>query len=72
MKKVVLKVDGMSCGHCVKAITKALEILSGIHTVEVDLKAKTVTVEHDPALAAIEKIKGEIENLGYEIIAEFL
>jgi len=68
MKRVIIEVDGMSCEHCVKAITKTLEILSGVHTVEVDLKAKTVTVEHDPALAPIEKVKGEIENLGYDIV----
>jgi len=58
----------MSCEHCAKAVTKALENLPGVAAAAVDLKAKTVTIEHDTALAAVEKIKSEIENQGYDVI----
>lgn len=68
MEKSVLKVDGMSCEHCVKAITKAVSALPGASDVTVDLKAKTVTVEHDQALS-LDKIKYEIEEQGYDIIS---
>ena len=68
MEKSVLNVDGMSCEHCVKAITKAVSALPGISSVSVDLKAKTVTIEHDPALSPLDKIKLEIEDQGYDII----
>jgi copper ion binding protein len=69
MLKNVLKVDGMSCEHCVKAITKAAGALSGVKSVDVDLKAKTVTVEYDPGKTSLETIKLEIEDQGYEILS---
>lgn len=68
MEKTILKVDGMSCEHCVKAITKAVNALSGVDGVSVDLKAKTVTVTHDPVKSPLDKIEAEIEDQGYDII----
>jgi copper chaperone len=68
MVKSIINVSGMSCEHCVKAITKAVSALPGISSVSVNLKAKTVTVEHDPALSPLDKIKLEIEDQGYDII----
>ncbi len=67
MVKSILKVDGMSCEHCVKAITKAVSALHGVRGVSVDLKGKTVTVEHDPVLSSLDKIKQEIESQGYDV-----
>lgn len=69
MKKTVLKVDGMSCEHCIKAITKAVGALPGVSGVSVDLAGKTVAVEYDPAQSPLDKIKFEIEDQGYDIIA---
>ncbi|WP_312941422.1 copper ion binding protein [Oscillibacter sp.] len=68
MTKTVLNVDGMSCEHCVKAVTNAVSALPGVSNVAVDLKAKTVTVEHAPELS-LEKIKNEIEEQGYDVIS---
>lgn len=68
MEKTVLVVDGMSCDHCVKAITKAVGALPGVSAVAVDLSSKTVTVEHDLVQAPIDKIKYQIEEQGYDII----
>jgi copper chaperone len=68
MEKTTLKVDGMSCEHCVKAITKAVGALPGVAHVSVDLDAKTVAVEHDATQAPLEKIKAEIEDQGYDVI----
>lgn len=67
MEKSVLHVEGMSCGHCVKAITQAVGELSGVASVTVDLSGKTATVEYDPALCTLEKIKLEIKEQGYDI-----
>jgi copper chaperone len=67
MEKTTLNVEGMSCEHCVNAITKAVGALEGVAGVAVDLAAKTVTVEHNPATAGIEKIKAEIEDQGYDV-----
>jgi len=67
MKIIILKVNGMSCEHCVKTITDALSALPGVSAVTVDLKAKTVTAEHDPTLIDLDKIKYGIEAQGYDI-----
>ena len=37
MENVVLNVQGMSCGHCVKAVEGCLAELQGINEVKVDL-----------------------------------
>jgi copper chaperone len=68
MEKAVLNVDGMSCEHCVRAITKAVGGLDGVSDVSVDLKSKTVTVTHDPSKSPVGKIKSEIEDQGYDIL----
>ena len=67
MEKTIIRVDGMSCEHCVKAVTKAVKALSGIGGVSIDLEAGTVTVEHDPALSPLDKIRSAIEELGYDL-----
>ena len=69
MEKSMINVDGMFCEHCVKAITKAVGTLSGVEDVVVDLKAKTVTITYDAAVATLDQMKLEIEDQGFEIIA---
>ena len=69
MEQTILNVEGMSCEHCVKAVTKAALALDGVSEVRVDLDAKTVTVAHDSAKAPIAGIKLAIEDQGYEVIA---
>jgi len=41
----VFNVQGMSCGHCVKAITQAVQALDPAASVRVDLAAREVGVE---------------------------
>ena len=67
MIKTILKVGGMSCEHCVKAIRNAVGALPGVGSVTVDLAAGTVTLEHDPAQSPLERIRHEIQEQGYEV-----
>jgi copper chaperone len=69
MESTVLKVDGMSCEHCVKAVTKAAEALAGVKKVKVDLKGGAVSLEYDPAKTPLQSIKAAIEDQGYEVVA---
>jgi copper chaperone len=69
METTVLSVEGMSCQHCVKAVTQAVGRLPGAGKVTVDLKAKTVTVTYDPGKTPLSDIKLAIEDEGYEVIA---
>lgn len=68
MIKTVIKVEGMSCEHCVRAVTGALSALPGVSEVSVDLKAGLVTVGHDETQSPADKLKSEIEEQGYDVV----
>lgn len=63
MKSV--KIKGMSCQHCVMAVTKALEAIEGIKNVSVDLKTGTATYEEIKPLDA-SVIEQAIKKAGYD------
>ena len=67
MEKKTLKVEGMSCEHCVKAVTKAAGELPGVKDVAVDLKGGTVSFNYDPGAAALKDIEAAIVDAGYEV-----
>jgi copper chaperone len=70
MAETVLNVHGMSCEHCVKAVTGAVIGLPGVTGVRVDLEAKTVTLEHSPDTALdLALVRGEIEGQGFDVVA---
>ncbi|MCE1117819.1 MULTISPECIES: heavy-metal-associated domain-containing protein [Pseudomonas] len=59
----VFNVQGMTCGHCVKGVTRAVQEHDPEARVEVDLAARQVRVES--ALAA-ERIVAAIREEGYQ------
>jgi copper ion binding protein len=64
----VLKVEGMSCMHCVNAVKESVGSLSGVTRVEPDLEGKQVIVEFDNDKVKLEDIKEKIVEAGYEVI----
>ena len=67
MEKKTLKVEGMSCEHCVKAVTKAVSDLPGTARVKVELKAGTASFEFDLGKTGLEEIKAAITEAGYAV-----
>ncbi|MGG5252675.1 copper chaperone CopZ [Neobacillus sp. SM06] len=67
MEKITLNVQGMSCGHCVKAVEGSVGTLSGVSSVKVNLDAATVDVEFNPQEVSLDKIKETIDDQGYEV-----
>ncbi|MCV7172225.1 heavy-metal-associated domain-containing protein [Mycobacterium manitobense] len=61
---MTLNVRGMSCGHCVAAITSAVAPLPGVTDVAVDLEHGLVTVE-GPADET--SVVAAIEDTGYDV-----
>jgi copper ion binding protein len=61
---MVLEVGGMSCGHCVSAITTAVSALPGVAGVDVDLGAGTVRVSGSPDTV---QVAAAIEDAGYDV-----
>ena len=67
MIKKSLKVEGMTCQHCVQTITNSLEDKQGIETVAINIDKKEVRIEFDEANINLEQISSEIVALGFEI-----
>lgn len=59
-----IKVSGMSCQHCVSAVTEALEKLEGLEEIVVDLSANEVTFVNNGV--AREKIRSTISQIGFD------
>ena len=62
-----ITVAGMSCTHCVKAVTEEMSKLEGVAAVDVDLASGRVRVESDRELAA-SVIAEAIDEAGYEVV----
>ncbi len=67
--KTDLHVTGMSCQHCVAAVTKAVSAIEGVSAVEVDLDHEKVSVEHADNVT-FDILKNEIEDQGYDVLGE--
>lgn len=65
----VLKVEGMTCQHCVAAIQKSVSQLHGVNYVVVDLGAGTVKVGYDEDEVGLDDIKKKIVEAGYRPVA---
>jgi copper chaperone CopZ len=65
MAKQMLKVNGMSCEHCVAAVTKAAKDVPGVRCVKVDLAAATASFQSDDA--ALAQVKAAITEAGFEV-----
>ncbi len=59
-----LSVPGMTCSHCVRAISAAVSDVPDVHTVHVDLATKTVHVTGTTNEGAV---RGAIGEAGYEV-----
>jgi copper ion binding protein len=62
------QVPGVSCQHCVNAITKEVSALPGVQRVLVVLDNKTVTVEHGEQVDT-DQIVAAINDAGYNEVA---
>ena len=65
MKQQELAIDGMSCGHCVKSLSKELSAIKGLTVQEVVI-GKAV-IEYDPELVNDEDILHAIDEAGFRL-----
>jgi len=66
-KKLIMKIEGMSCNHCKNAVEKGLKLLEGVEDVVVDLDAKVATVLAETSVDEA-ALAAAVEELGYEFI----
>ena len=63
MSKLELEIQGMSCGHCVAAVSEALKELPGVNVEQVRIGSAELTYE--PAQVSPEDIVLAVEDAGY-------
>ena len=60
-------VKGMTCGHCVQAVTDEVAAIDGVRSVQVDLDSGSVTVEADAPVPAA-SYAAAVGEAGYELV----
>ncbi len=66
MKKNI-RIEGMTCGNCVKHVKEALSELEGVTEVDVNLDTKTAVLEASGDVSD-EDIKATIDDVGYAVV----
>ena len=65
MTQLTMQIGGMSCGHCVGAVKKALEGVNGVAVDQVAIGS--ATVRYDATATSAEHIKQAVEAEGYPV-----
>jgi copper chaperone len=65
MEQVTLSIEGMTCGHCVRAVRTRLEQTPGVEVQDVQIGS--ATIRHDPAQAPLPAIADAIADEGYTV-----
>ena len=65
MANVKLIITGMTCGHCLAKVEKALKDLSGVYSAVVDLPNGEAEVDFDDDQVTPTKLIGVVQHAGY-------
>lgn len=66
IETIVMNVRGMSCGACVRHVTRALEGMRGVSHVEVSLQQARATVDYNPAHVDVQALEAAVRDAGYD------
>ena len=69
-KNLELKIGGMTCAACAKAVERVIKKLDGVEYVNVNIATEKVNIEYDSSKLKLSQIKSVIEKAGYYIIEE--
>lgn len=64
METLTLQIDGMSCGHCVARVQKALSNLAGVDVKKVEVGSAEMS--YDPSRVAPDRILEAVDYLGFQ------
>jgi Cu+-exporting ATPase len=67
-ERITIKVGGMSCVMCARAIEKAVSSVQGVSAVSVNLGSEKAKVVYDPDLASPSQMRTAIEDAGYQYL----
>ncbi len=63
MTDIVLNIEGMHCGNCVKNVTRVLAGLDGVQVRRVDIGTALVAI--DPARTSTDQVTAAVSDAGY-------
>jgi len=66
METIDLKIEGMTCGGCVKSVTRVLSGVAGVSAADVSLDEGRALVTYDPAKTGVEAMKQAVERAGFK------
>lgn len=67
MEKVKFKVKNMECKSCANAIEKKLKSMAGVKAVDINLKEKIISIQHDNPNLCQEDLTCAVEDMGYKV-----
>ena len=67
MQTVTLNIDGMTCGGCVKSVTRLLEGGEGVEKAEVSLENKNAVITFDESKTDADALIDAVEDGGYDV-----
>lgn len=67
MATTTIKVQGMTCNHCVMRVAKALKAVPGVQDAKVDLQKAEAVIVYDDAKVSAEKLSVTIAEAGYKV-----
>ena len=68
LKRAKIKIDGMSCQHCVKTVTDAVVDLDGVSQVKVNLKKGEAKIKFEKDRLDLEQLKTAVVTAGFEFV----
>ncbi|MEJ7555353.1 MAG: copper ion binding protein [Aquificaceae bacterium] len=69
MMRKTLKVEGMTCAHCVESVKRAIYSIEGVSHVEVSLEEGKVQVHMEKEIP-FHVLKSAVEEWGYRVVGE--
>jgi copper chaperone CopZ len=66
MRKL-LKIDGMTCGHCVMHVRSALEDVQGVKSADVNLLERSAMVEGE--VLSDQALRAAVADAGYRVVS---
>jgi copper ion binding protein len=67
MATTTLKIEGMTCNHCLMRVEKALKALPGVMDARVDLQKGEAVVTYDETKITSEKLSFAVVEAGYKV-----
>jgi copper ion binding protein len=68
MASSTLKIQGMTCNHCVMRVAKALKALPGVQDARVELQTGEAVITYDDAKITPEKLSVAVVDAGYKVV----